>query len=67
MSESIKPIIPYDMYESPQELVIVLPLGGVKKESIHIKIEDYKILIKGVREQPKLKESCLPILENCYW
>jgi len=66
MSDPIKPLIPYDMYESPQELVIVLPLGGVQKESIHIEIEDYRILIKGVRKQPKLKESCLPILENCY-
>ena len=61
------PTIPYDMYESPQEVIIVLPLGGVKKESVEVKIEDYRILIKGERNRPKLKENCLPIQEECYW
>jgi HSP20 family molecular chaperone IbpA len=60
------PAIPYDMYESPQEVVIILPLGGVKKESVEVKIVDYKILIKGMREKPTMKESCLPIQEECY-
>jgi HSP20 family molecular chaperone IbpA len=60
------PTIPYDMYESPQEVVIILPLGGVKKESVEVKIEDYRILVKGIREQPKMKESCIPIQEECY-
>lgn len=60
------PSIPYDMYESPQEVVIVLPLGGVKKESVNVKIEDYRILVTGMREKPTLKESCLPVQEECY-
>ncbi|MDR0607255.1 MAG: Hsp20/alpha crystallin family protein [Candidatus Peribacteria bacterium] len=60
------PAIPYDMYESPQEVVIVLPLGGVKKESVTVNIEDYRILILGERNKPKLKESCLPVQEECY-
>ena len=38
------PHIPYDMYESSQELLIIIPLGGVKKESLSLKIEDYKLL-----------------------
>jgi HSP20 family molecular chaperone IbpA len=37
--------IPYDLYESPQELVILLPLGGVRKESIVLEIKDYRLLI----------------------
>ncbi len=60
------PIIPYDMYESPQEVVIILPLGGVKKESVEVKVEDYRILIKGIRHKPQFKESCLPVQEDCY-
>ncbi|MDR3169359.1 MAG: Hsp20/alpha crystallin family protein [Candidatus Peribacteria bacterium] len=60
------PAIPYDMYESPQEVVIILPLGGVKKESIAVKINDYRILITGERNKPQLKESCLPVQEECY-
>jgi HSP20 family molecular chaperone IbpA len=59
--------IPYDMYESPQEVIIVLPLGGVQKESIEVKIQDYRIFITGEREKPKCKESCSPIKEECYW
>ncbi|MDR2541789.1 MAG: Hsp20/alpha crystallin family protein [Candidatus Peribacteria bacterium] len=60
------PNIPYDIYESPQEVVIILPLGSVKKESVEVKIADYRILIKGTREKPKLKSSCLPVQEECY-
>ena len=60
------PTIPYDMYESPQEVIIILPLGGVKKESVEVNIEDYRILITGEREKPTLKESCLPVQEECY-
>ena len=67
MSQVQTPAIPYDMYESPQEVVIILPLGAVKKDSVEVKIEDYRILIRGVREKPKMKTSCLPIQEECYW
>ncbi|MDR2190644.1 MAG: hypothetical protein LBP53_05695 [Candidatus Peribacteria bacterium] len=45
MPTSKTPSVPYDMYESPQEVVIILPLGGVKKDSIAVKIEEYRILI----------------------
>ncbi len=46
MAEINTPNIPYDMYESPQEVVIIIPLGGVKKESVEVKIENYRILIR---------------------
>ena len=67
MAEINTPNIPYDMYESPQEVVIIIPLGGVKKESVEVKIENYRILIRGFRLAPQLKESCIPIQEECYW
>jgi HSP20 family molecular chaperone IbpA len=66
MSVAPFPTIPYDMYESPQEVIIVLPLGGVKKDSLEVKIEEYRILIRGEREKPTIKESFLPIQEECY-
>jgi HSP20 family molecular chaperone IbpA len=40
------PVIPYDIYESPQELVLFLPLGGVKKESLTLSIKDYRLIIQ---------------------
>lgn len=67
MSELNTPNIPYDMYESPQEVVIIVPLGWVKKESVEVKIENYRILISWFRLAPQLKDSCIPIQEQCYW
>ena len=60
------PHIPYDMYESSQELLIIMPLGGVKKESLSLKIEDYKLLIEGERSNPEVKENLVSIREECY-
>ena len=61
------PHIPDDMYESSQELLIIMPLGGVKKESLSLKIEDYKLLIEGERSNPEVKENLVSIREECYW
>ena len=61
------PHIPYDMYESSQELLIIMPLGGVKKESLSLKIEDYKLLMEGERSNPEVKENLVSIREECYW
>ena len=66
MTEQKTPNIPYDMYESPQEVVIIIPLGWVRKESVEVKIENYRILIRWFRVAPQIKESCIPIQEECY-
>ncbi len=58
--------IPYDIYESPNEMVIVMPLGGVNKESIDISIDDYRLVIKWNREKMLLKDDCVPLKEDCY-
>lgn len=60
------PYIPYDMYESSQEILIILPLWGVKKESLQLKIEDYRLLIEWERYTPPLKENFISIKEECY-
>ena len=67
MAELNTPNIPYDMYESPQEVIIIIPLGWVKKESVEVKIENYRIHIKWFRLAPQHKDSCIPIQEECYW
>lgn len=58
--------IPYDIYESPQEVVIVLPLGGVQKDSIKLSIKNYRLIISGKRTKPTVKDSLLPLKEECY-
>jgi HSP20 family molecular chaperone IbpA len=66
MNEQI-PHIPYDIYESPQELVIFLPLWWVKKESIALEIKDYRLVITWERVKPKVKDNLIPLKEDCYW
>lgn len=58
--------IPMDVYQSPRELVIIIPLGGVQKKSVEIFFEEYKLIITGKRTQPKIKEDLLPLQQECY-
>ena len=60
------PEIPYDIYESPNEVVIIIPLAGVKKEDISITIDNYKLKITWIREKILLKEDFIPLKEECY-
>ncbi len=58
--------IPYDIYESPNEIFIVMPLWGVKKESLRIEIKEYKLHITGTRENITVKDSLNPVKQQCY-
>ena len=66
MKIETNPYVPYDMYESQQEIVIIMPLWWVKKESLNLKIEDYKLLIQWERELINLKDNLIPVKEECY-
>lgn len=58
--------IPMDIYESPREVVIIIPLGGVQKKSIELYFDDFKLVVSGVRAKPKLKEDLALQQEECY-
>lgn len=58
--------IPYDIYESPSEIFIIIPLWGVKKESLQLEIKEYKLHISGIREKINIKESLNPVRQQCY-
>ncbi len=58
--------IPMDVYESPREIVIVVPLWGVQKKSVEMFFDDYKLIITGKRVQPKIKDDLSPLQEECY-
>lgn len=38
--------IPMDMYESSKELVVIIPLAGVDKQSLQMNLDDYRLVIK---------------------
>lgn len=50
MSKPPIPHIPYDIYESPQEIVIIMPLSGVKKETLKLHIKNYRLEVSGERK-----------------
>lgn len=60
------PYIPYDIFDSAQEILVVLPLWWVKKESLKIQIQDYRLEIQGERILPEIKENLLAVQEECY-
>lgn len=59
--------IPMDVYESNDELVIIMPLGWVSKKSINVELEKTNLIVRWVREKPNLKESLSVLQEQCYW
>ncbi len=59
--------IPTDIYESPREIVILIPLWWVDKQSIELFCEDYKLQIKWIRLKPALKEDFVLQQDECYW
>lgn len=58
--------IPMDIYESPKEIVILMPLGWVNKKSIEIYFDDFTLIMKWTRVKPKLKEDFHVQQEECY-
>lgn len=64
--KQVSPYIPYDMFQSPQEIVIIMPLWGIQKESLKLSINDYKLDIRWERNKQILKEDFVPLKEECY-
>ena len=58
--------IPYDMYQSPKELVVSLPLGGVHKDSVKVGIESYRLVIRFDRVKPVYRPDLVAVQEECY-
>lgn len=65
-SSSPQPQIPIDLYESPKELLIIMPLGGVQKKSVEMYFDDYKLVLSGTRVQPQIKDDLIPLKQDCY-
>lgn len=58
--------IPMDIYESSKELVVIIPLAWVDKQSLSISMDEYKLTLKGMRNMPKLKDDLLSVKGDCY-
>lgn len=60
------PEIPMDVYESPAEMIIHLPLWWVDKESLNLTLNESLLTIQAQRVQPTVKESLATKLQSCY-
>jgi HSP20 family molecular chaperone IbpA len=58
--------VPMDMYQSATEILIVLPLGGVHKESVQISLTGHHLVITGIRSCPIAREKYVPLLDHCF-
>ena len=59
--------IPYDIYESDEEIVVVLPLWWVAADTISVVLDKNILKVSWLRKKPDLKENLLPQKEDCYW
>ncbi len=64
---SISVSIPYDVYESDKEMVVILPLAGVAKSSLSITLNQYELIISWQRTKPQLKSDLGIVQDQCYW
>lgn len=58
--------IPYDVYESSKEMVVILPLAWVSKSNIDITLDQYELTIAWSRTKPQLKSDLSNVQEECY-
>ncbi len=59
--------IPYDIFESDTEILVLLPLWWVKQESIDVKLNKNVLTIIWNRKRPELKDDLVPQKEEAYW
>ena len=59
--------IPIDVYDSEQEILIVIPLWWVGRDSIEVFLEKTNLIVKWNRVLPNLKETLSPVQQDCFW
>ena len=58
--------IPMDIYESDRELVVLMPLSWVHRQSIDLSIKEYQLHVAGHRVPPPLKDNLMIVKSDCY-
>ncbi len=61
------PHIPVDIFESSQELVLMVPLWWVEKETLQLSIDNFKLIISWVRRKPLIRNDFALLQSECYW
>jgi len=67
IERELKLIMPVEMYETPEELVVKVELPGVKKEDIEVSVRDNYLIIRAEkREEVEENREHVHIAERVY-
>lgn len=58
--------VPMDIYESWEEIVVLVPLWWVSRDSLSISLEKTKLVIRWHRKMPDLKPNLVPEMQECF-
>lgn len=58
--------IPVDIFDSPTEFVVVIPLWWVEKSSVQLSLQGLLLTITWTRMKPDIKDSLSPVSQKCY-
>lgn len=58
--------VPMDVYDSPTEMVVIMPLWWVDKQSVRVTLSGTTLTLHGTRVSPMLKDALMPLQEQCY-
>jgi len=56
-----------DVIQKDDQVIIVAPIAGVKKEDLDIAISEEMVSIKGVRRSPSDASHDHYLIQECYW
>lgn len=59
--------VPVDVYTSASEIIVIIPVWWTNKESVSLTLDNRHLIVRGERVMPKLKESTVPLSEQCFW
>jgi HSP20 family protein len=56
LEKQLKLVMPVEVYETPEELVVKVELPGVKKEDVDVTIRDNYLIIRAEKKEEKEEE-----------
>jgi HSP20 family protein len=56
-----------DVFQNDDEIVLVAPIAGVRKDDLDIAINDEMVTIKGTRKPNSSPSDDHYFLQECYW
>jgi len=56
-----------DVIQKDDQVMIIAPIAGVKKEDLDIAISEEMVSVKGIRRSPSEAHQDHYLIQECYW